>query len=240
MKKVIVKNNKNNIVKKDQDLIFAKHDLPEQSLKIMACLISQIKKDDSDFEKYILTTKDYKELTKTKHKDVLSEMIIASNKLLKTIIKVDTGAHYLHTTFIKNFKYEKEDGSLIIYKIDEDFRPYLLNLKKNFLSYNIFNVLDLKGSYSIKLYELLKHNFNTNIKYTTKPFTSLTMELKEFKEMFNIPKSYTIVNIKKNILDYSKKQFKEKTDIKFTYVLNKKYGRKYDEITFKILPTKAQ
>jgi len=230
-----IEKEKNYIVKKNENLLLAKHNLNENSLKIMACIISQIKKDDDDFTKYKLTVKDYQILINSKNKNTLQEMIKASDQLLKTIIKINIeNGKFLHTTFIRNFRYDKEEGSFILFKIDSDFKPFLLNLKKNFLSYNIFNILKLKSSYSIRLYELLKHHYNQNIKYSNNNFIILKISLNNFKEIFQIPNSYTIINIKKNILEKSKVQFLEKTDINFEYQLNKINGRSYDEIVFTI------
>lgn len=60
------------------------------------------------------------------------------------------------------------------------------------------------------------------------------MDLDELREMFQVPNSYNIGNIKKHILDKSKNEFSEKTDIFFEYIMTKKYGSKFDTIIFTI------
>ena len=50
----------------------------------------------------------------------------------------------------------KEGGSKLTVEIDRDLIPYIIDLKREFTRYQITNILRLKSSYSIRLYELLK------------------------------------------------------------------------------------
>jgi len=231
-KLIIIEESKNFVIKKSENLLLAKHNLSEHSLKIMACLIGMIEKEDEDFKEYILTPKTFKELIGSKSKKTIQDMIRASEELLKKIVEIKIDNDFLRTHFIISYRFKKEENSFIIFKIHPDFKESLLDLKKNFLSYNIFNILKLKSSYSIRLYELLKHHYNQKIKYTNNDLVILKISLIDFKEIFKIPNSYKIVHLKERILEKSKIQFLQKTDINFEYQLNKINGRSYDEIVF--------
>ena len=41
-------------------------------------------------------------------------------------------------------------------KLDNDMRPYLLNLKANYTSYELVYTLHFKSKYSIRLYEIVR------------------------------------------------------------------------------------
>ena len=229
---VIIEDNNNYLVNKNENLLFARHKLNEQSIKIMSCLICMIKKDDEDFHEYIFTSDEFGKLINNKNKNIITEMIKNANELLDKKIKIDLGDSIIETHMIISFKYEKLKGEYIKFMIHPDLKPFVLKLKKNFLSYDIKNILELKSSYSIRLYELLKHQYNQQTKYTKNPFKVFKIDLEELRKMFKIPQSYKFYEIKKHILEYSKKQFEEKTDIFFTYETNKKFGKKIDEIIF--------
>jgi len=234
LKKIEILNDKNYLVKKSENLLLARYKLSEHALKIMNCLISMVHKDDEDFQEYVFTAKSFKDLINSKSNNVMHDMIKVSKELLSKPIQIKLNeTETLITNMIISGKYEK-NGNYIKYEIHPKLKPFLLNLKTRFLSYDNTNVLSLKSNYSIRLYELLKHHYNQNSPHTKNPFIVLKVDLNDFIEYFQIPKSYNISKIQERILDYSKKQFKEKTDIFFEYELNKKYGRKYDEIVFKI------
>ena len=131
-------------------------------------------------------------------------------------------------------QYEKSRGAYIRFMIHPHLKPFLLNLKNNYLSYDIKNILTLKSSYSLRLYELLKHKYNQQIKHRKNPIITFSMDLQELKNIFQVPISYTIINIKTHILEKSKCEFSKKTDIFFDYELSKKYGGRFDTVIFSI------
>jgi len=231
MTKIEIMDGKNYLVNKSEKLLLSEHILSTQALKIMSCLICMIKKNDSDFKEYVFTSKDFKELIGTKSHNVINDMVKVSNELLEKKVKIDLGKDILLTHMVISAKYEKTRGSYLIFKIHPELKPFLLNLKKKYLSYNIKNILYLKSNYSIRLYELLKHKYNQQIPHTRNPIITFKVSLDELREMFQIPKSYNVSKIETRILKKSQDEF-EKTDIFFTYELNKKYGYRYDEISF--------
>jgi len=124
----------------------------------------------------------------------------------------------------------------IIFDIHKYLKPYLLNLKESlgFTQYQIINILSLKGDYTPRLYELLIMHYRTHKKYhpDSKSFM-YELRIDELIETFQIPSSYKYSHIKDRIIDKAQKQFKEKTDIQFTYKEQKK-GRAVDSIEFTI------
>ena len=52
-------------------------------------------------------------------------------------------------------EYNEGEGSITV-MLNSRLKEYLLNLKNNFTSYELWNILSLKSKYSIRLYELFK------------------------------------------------------------------------------------
>jgi len=229
MEIINIEENKNNIVKKANELIKAKGELSQTAQKMLAMLISMIRADDTEFQSYALKISDYKkeiESTSNKSKndyidnarELMSNPFIIDKQMFNWCSKVDWGSL---------------DG-YIIFQIHQDLKPYLLQLKGNFTEYNITNIMKLRGKYSPRLYEYFKMVWNEYKAYN-KDKKSYTFELKIdwLKGFLKITKGYRYDNIKKQIIEKAKKDFKEFTDIQFTYK-EQKIGRKVDRLIITI------
>jgi len=228
MELISIEKDKNNIVKKHNELVRnARYSLNELSIKVVSSLISMIKTSDTEFQEYHLSVKDFQDLTGAKN-------------LYKNIDKTTT--ELMSNPFIINnekfnwcsyAKYKEGQGFLIL-EISPKLRPYLLELKKDFLQYNIKDILSLKSSYVIRLYELIMQEWQQYKKYNSneKSF-SFELDLEELRELLEVPKSYQYVHFRERIIDKAKAQFKEKTNIKFDYE-EIKLGRKVVKLLVEI------
>jgi plasmid replication initiation protein len=126
----------------------------------------------------------------------------------------------------------------IIFDIHQDLKPYLLNLQKDFTTYQVVNVLKLNGIYSPKLYEIFIKKFNEEMHYKkSKKSVILNIEIDKLREMLSIKDTYRYADIKKQIVEVAKKQFKLHTDIQFDYE-EQKIGRKVIALEFTIKANK--
>ena len=126
---------------------------------------------------------------------------------------------WINTPRIKN-----KSGKDII-KISDDVMPYLYNLQEKFTSYELYQILALKGSHSIALYELFKsYLFRKSVKFSIddiKKYLSLEDKYKEYKEF------------RRRVIEPSVKEINEYTDLQVEWEPIKK-GRTYVGIHFKI------
>ena len=228
MNVAVVEDSKNNIVKKHQELVRnARYKLSELGIKTIAILISQINVSDEDFKEYAVKIDDIKKLAgdsktkNTKHYvDIVTEDLMSKPFWIKN-------ERFNWVTYAR----WEEGSNIVLFEIHRKLKPYLLELQKNFLQYNIANILPLKSSYIIRLYELCKDRFMEETRYKTKK-KSVQFEFKidRMRELFEIPQSYQYSShIKKRVLEKAAQEFKEKTDIQMTYT-EQKIGRKVDRI----------
>lgn len=227
MEIVSIEENKNNIVVKHQELVHnARYRLSELGIKVLSVLISMIKTSDTEFTQYAIQIKDFKELIHSDSKNTYKY----AHKLVKELMSNPMQIGDEQFNWVSYGKYGKGDG-VIIFEIHRLLKPYLLELQKNFLQYNITNILPLKSGYVIRLYELCKDHYSEATRYKEST-TSATFDIKieRLRELFEIPKSYQYSShIKKHILDKAVKQFKEKTDIQIEYK-EQKIGRRVDRV----------
>jgi plasmid replication initiation protein len=228
-------------VKKADIVIKARYKLNPLSLKFITTLIAGLKRSDSVNEVYQFKIKDFQELAKLKRKDLYWAVKEALKELLEKPLYIPKGKDendnsFLMLNWVASAEYKEGEG-LIEFEISNKLRPYLLEAQKKFLKYKLENILPLKSSYSIRIYEILKDKFNENKRYNKK--CEFILSVKELREILQIPQSYIYGMFKKRILEKSKQELSENTDIMFDYE-EIKTGRKVTHLKFYILPNPAK
>ena len=128
--------------------------------------------------------------------------------------------------WFSSFSYEE---GVIEYKFDPLLKPFLLQLKNNFATYQLKNILSLKSAYSIRMYELLNQY---------KVIGKRTIEIEELKLLLNIPDSYRNNDILK-LLEKIKKELTSKTDLIFDFEAIKE-SRQFKSFEFTIQYNKKE
>lgn len=225
-----IEENKNNLVIKNQELIHnARYTLSPLALKVISILISMINKDDVEFKKYFIRLKDFTELINSKSKNTYKYSHSLISELLSNPIKIDDA----QMNWISYGKYKKGEG-VITFEIHRELKPYLLQIKNNFIKYNVMNILPLKSSYIMRLYEICKDKLEEGTRYKKVKKVNYELSIENMRELFSIPKSYQYSSgIKLRILDKAVEQFKKNTDIQISYE-DVKIGRRTDSIILTI------
>ena len=239
-KQIVVKPKPSNIVRKAEKLLEARYTLSELAIKVITTVISMIDKNDSDFHLYVIKVQDFKELIGKNGKvggSAYKALKDACDELMTRKIEFDDGEDvgFMITRWIASAEYFAGTGEIEI-EISQKLRPLLLQLKEGkYLNYELRNILPLRSTYVIRLYELLKHEYNKVKKY--KPNTTAVIheiEIDWLREQFKIPESYRYDNIKSNIFEKAVKQFEKYTDIKISYKPTRKQRKKVVAVEFTI------
>lgn len=238
---IIVRPRPTNIVRKADKLVMARYSLSELAIKVITTVISMVSKDDEDFKLYVIKAQDFKELTSDSNNKLggkdYKALVDACNELMNKKIEfidgVDVG--FMLTRWIASAEYFAGAGEIEI-EISQKLRPLLLQLKEgNYLNYELKNILALKGGYVIRLYELLKHEYNKVTRYKGHTTATYEINIDEFRNTFQIPDSYQYSShIKERIFDKAVEQFKKYTDILATYEPSRKKGKKVIAVEFTI------
>jgi plasmid replication initiation protein len=221
---------KNLEVKKSQNLVKSSFRLSPFSLKLITTLISLVQKENKNNE-YTLNANDFKELVGIKSNKYIEFIENSIDEILfkQNAVKYIKDNKINMGYWVYNISY---DAGQISFRLNDNLLPLILNLKEKYLSYGLNNILSLKSEYSIRMYEILKDEYNLKSRYSNKEI-EFELNLDEMKEMFVIPKSYKFDNIRVRIIEKAQKDLLEHTDIKFLWK-PLKTGRKVTSIKFEI------
>jgi Initiator Replication protein len=156
------------LVKKSNQLIEARYSFTVWEMRFFLSVIAQIHRDDDDFKVYRVWFRDIvKTFGLNKNHNSYDLLREGANKLMDKSFYVryedngkprETRYHILRK--IDYSTLDKEGGRVesqefIDITIDQEMKPFLLQLQKSFTTYDLKNIVKL-GVYPIRLYELLK------------------------------------------------------------------------------------
>ena len=217
-------------MKKEEDYKVSKHNslvnakgkyqYSVNQLKLICHLIANIKPNEQDFE--------------TKQVSLKELGFVDENNYNYTYFK-DEFVRLLEMPFqipgtkgwTNWFSYLEYDTGVLNYAFDERLKPFLLNLKGNFTSYYLSNVMNLKSNYAILTFELLSQSRDIGYRNIT---------IKEYRELLKIPNSYLNADVLR-LLKKVQKEIRERTNLQFNFAM-KKMGKPFHSINFVLLNNK--
>lgn len=222
---------KNYLVTKSNKLVTCGYDLSLQEQKIILTLASMVQPHDTEFKQYEFRIKDFMNILGIKDKHTYKEVRKITKELKEKVFEIAEGTDMIQVSWLGGVRYKTKEG-IVLLRLDEDLKPYMLGLKELYTSYKLENVLKLKSKYSIRIYEILKSNLFKK---------TIDIDLDDFKNMVGAKdKAYDIYqNVKNRILVQAKKELETLTDISFNYE-EIKTGRKVTSIKFIIRSTKVK
>ena len=218
------------VVRKSDVLVKARYKLNSLALKLITLLIANVKKSDEESKEYVFKVKDFMELAGKNYKELYNELDEATEELLRSPLKIPKEKGFLKLNWISSAEYHAGKG-YISFKIDSKLRPFIFDLQERFLKYDIKNILPLRSSYSIRVYEILKDLFNKIGRYNGLKKIEKIVELKWLREVLEVPKSYKYNMLKRRVIEKAQTDLMQHTDLKFDYE-EIKTGRKVTHLKF--------
>lgn len=216
------------IVVKSNDLINAKFNLSVAETRIILLMVSQINFEDEDFKTYRVRIKDFMESAgiSATTKNVYSRAREYTKKLMKRVLEIPKqDGTWLQVSFISSAEYPAGKGFVEL-QFDPKLKPYLIQLKKRFTTYEAQNVLALGSFYSIRVYELLKQY---------EKIGKRVISVESLRDMLGLLDSYRSYYLfKQRVIEQAKKELDEHCDITFDY-REIRVGRKIEKIEFNII-----
>lgn len=150
-------------------------------------------------------------------------------KAVMGLFEAKWGYKYLNEKGNKVVHYERftqsamyiEGEGVVSFRFADAIIPMLVELERNFTTYEIEQVANLSSRYAMRLYEFFMQHLN---KKTGKGWLDISLDDLRFR-LGLLPTEYdTMSNFKKFVLDFGMKQINEKTDLTAQYQ-QKKQGR---------------
>ncbi|EJR51658.1 replication initiation protein [Bacillus sp. 8YEL33] len=220
----------NNIVSKSNTLIEANSRLNLVEQKMLLCLASNIEPNDRDFKTYTFPIKQFHDLLGLNGSTKYTELSKITKELLSKVIEIRAGEELIQVSWLSSAIYNRNKGTIDM-RFDPLLKPFLLELSSKFTSYRLANVVKLKSTYAIRIYELLKQ-------YEDLKERTISLEnLRYYLDAMDVYPNYA--NFKQRVLKPSQKELNQKTDISFEFE-EIKLGRKVQKIRFIIRAQKKK
>jgi plasmid replication initiation protein len=211
-------------------IVSGRYSFTKEEQNFIYHVISQISKNDIDFKEYEVCISSLSKLDLIKKNHVrfkefainlINKKIILRDKKTKTTTVTSWFSSISHT-----------DGTSIIKAcFDPKLKPYLIQLKQEFVQAKLPTLLSFKSKYSSRLYLLLKSDYDRQKKHRQNLYVIYTPNY--LISQFEMPNSYEnkYTNFKERFLLTSIEEINKKTELKIIYK-ELKTGRKITSIEF--------
>lgn len=206
----------------------SRFNLSLQQQKVVLYLISQISPYDEDFKLYEFSIQEFCKVcgmdgtSGKNYEDLKAAIKEISDKSIW--ITLENGKQTLVRWIEKPF-IDPGSGSIQI-RLDNDMRPYLLQLKANFTSYELIWTLRFKSKYTIRLYELIKSIHYHDLKDYERTYT-----VDELRTLLGAETYKTYQAFKSRVLVPAVEEINAYSDKNVSYDVVKK-GRAVEKIRF--------
>lgn len=209
-------------------IVKGKYKLTKEEQNFIYLLISQISKDDVDFNEYKIHISDLedRQLTKKNYQRYRE----FADSLFKKPLRIEDDKQIINANWFSSLRYVKNTG-YIYAKFDPCLKPYFLELKEEFTQTKLPTLLKFTSKYSSRLFLLLKSEYDRQKSFRKNLFINYDVE--DLQQRFEMPKSYIdfYSKFKNMFLIKSINEINEKTDLSISYK-ELKTGRKITSIQF--------
>ena len=216
-------------------LVGGKQALKLNSAKIIRAAIMQVVRDDEELKPYTISIAELAELLSVSKSNIYRDIESIVDDILNNpvYIKEETEkrVRWIKIPWVTRCEYNSNIGVFI--KLNDELKPFLLNLKDHYTQYTLDCILVMKSAYSIRLYEMIQSRLMS--KTLPRDGTNIEMSVETLRECCGCEsKAYnTFSNFRNRVIDVAVKEINEKTlyTLSFDYV---KKGRSVTGMIFHI------
>ena len=223
----------------NQFIQHARYRLTPREQKLILYMATLVRRDDSDFETYLVPVTEIEFILKTdetkKHGsfyerlDSLLDSITDKKISFPTEFTVDGVRLRGHINWVAGAvpKYN-EDGVLCVeFGFSPQMKPFLLGLKEKFTRFEFLEVAKMKSGFSIRIYQMCKSYYYEHIRHGR---NVLAVSIRELKSRLGIADKYPdFRNFRRKVLNVAKEEINEKTRLHIEYDFVKK-GRSITDV----------
>lgn len=206
----------------------ARFDLSLQQQKVILYLISQINPYDEQFKLYTFDIQNFcrvigaDDTSGGNYSYLKNQIKEISDKSIW--VRLEDGRETL-VRWIQKPYIDEKSGTIQI-RLDEDMKPFLLQLKRNYTTYELAYTLLFNSKYSLRLYEVVKSFHYHELEEYKHKFTVDELKVMMGAEVYTQYKGFKQNALKKAVEEINKYSDKE---ISYNEI---KEGRKVKEIEF--------
>lgn len=224
-----------NYVVQANNLIGGKQALKLNSAKLIRSAIMQVVREDEELKPYIITIKDLSELLGVPASNIYRDVDEITDDIIKNPVYIREERNGKTIDFIKipwvtRCEYKSDVG--IALKLNEELKPFLINLKEHYTQYTLQEVLAMKSVYGIRIFEMLQSKIMSRV--LPKDGIVVILSVQEIRECCDCEDKYPAFgNFRDKVIDKAVKEINRVTMFKVVYSYIKK-ARSVVEIKFDI------
>ena len=213
-----------NYVCQANSLVGGKQALKLNSAKLIRAAIMQVVRDDEELKPYIITISELAELLNVPKSNIYRDIDDITDDILNNPVyireEVGKKVRWIKIPWVTRCEYNSDIGVAI--KLNDELKPFLINLKDHYTQYTLDSILVMKSVYAIRIYELLQSEIMTRI--LPRAGTDIELSVETLKECCGCEsKAYnTFSNFRNRVIDIAVKEINEKT----LYTLSYDYAKK--------------
>lgn len=224
-----------NYVVQANSLIGGKQALKLNSAKLIRSAIMQVVREDEELKPYIITIKDLSVLLGVPASNIYRDVENITDDIIKNPVYIREEKNGKTVNFIKipwvtRCEYKADAG--IALKLNEELKPFLINLKEHYTQYTLQEILAMKSVYGIRIFEMLQSKIMS--RFIPKEGVSLVVPVQEIRECCDCEDKYPAFgNFRDKVIQQAVKEINRVTMFKVDYSYIKK-SRSVVKIKFNV------
>lgn len=209
-----------NYVVQANDLIGGKQALKVNSAKLIRAAIMQVVRDDTELKPYKVTIPELSKLLGVPSSNMYRDIDDITSDIIShpVFIKVETDRKkaWVKIPWVTRCEYHSDAG--VVIKLNDELKPFLVNLREQYTQYVLEDILQMKSVYSIRIYELLNAKYMS--KYLPKHPVEIELTVDQIRECCGCEDKYgSFSNFKARVLDTAVNEINDKTwyDLSYSY-----------------------
>lgn len=225
------------LVCKANALIEARYRLTTAEHRVLLSCIAQIRRDDenlSDEVLYSVSALEIAESAGVSRQAAYKDLKEAADRLFERYISIPYGPNGEAVTqrkfrWVQEIVYRANEGQVQL-RFSKAILPYLNQLKRQFTTYNLRDVIKMTSSHAIRLYEIIVQWRQTGER---------TVEIEWLKQALQIEDKYSSIrDLKRYVIDIAVEQINERSPLRLEWE-QIKVGRRVTSIRFKFGPKES-
>ena len=208
---------RSDIVVKANQLIRGRINWTKLEHRVVAMLVAQLSQEDETFEMQRVHISELMDMAQVSSHDIYNRAEVVCRKLLNQKVHVRTRTEegrrmYQGYNCLSTCRYVEGSG-YIEAKFNDDMKPFLLQLKRQFTMYRLQNFMQLSSQHSMRVYELIKMQ---------EGLRHLCLSVEELREVLCCKHTYgRFSDFRRHVLERARTEIKETCDTYYTYTVER-------------------
>ncbi|WP_236096722.1 replication initiation protein, partial [Helicobacter magdeburgensis] len=213
------------------DFSYARFNMSVSEFKILLAMFATLDSvNQSEFIEQEVTTRELAEILQHE-KNINNESYLYDimQKLAEKTYFSDNGESAIAVPFFKYIK-KQDDKAFLKFKFNDTLKPFLLELRRDFVKFNYTEIKDLRSFYSIRLYIMLLTELRQNRQ-------CLVIDYKTLCDTLGLPrhraerKDFGVFN-QKILTNFRKDMLLNAFNVELLDIQTEKVGKKVDKLIF--------